>query len=113
MNASTLTHLEALEAESIHVMREVVAEFQKPVMMFSIGKDSMAMLRVAQKAFAPGKLPFPLLHVNTTFKFKEMIEFRDRIAREMGFRAPRVDQSGTACARTSIPSIKARSATRT
>jgi sulfate adenylyltransferase subunit 2 len=85
MNASTLTHLEALEAESIHVMREVVAEFQKPVMMFSIGKDSMAMLRVAQKAFAPGKLPFPLLHVNTTFKFKEMIEFRDRIAREMGF----------------------------
>jgi sulfate adenylyltransferase subunit 2 len=66
-------------------MREVVAEFQKPVMMFSIGKDSMAMLRVAQKAFAPGKLPFPLLHVNTTFKFKEMITFRDRIAREMGF----------------------------
>ncbi|MDZ4773136.1 MAG: sulfate adenylyltransferase subunit CysD [Planctomycetota bacterium] len=85
MNSSTLTHLEALEAESIHVMREVVAEFSKPVMLFSIGKDSMAMLRVAQKAFAPGKLPFPLLHVNTTFKFKEMITFRDQIARELGF----------------------------
>ncbi|MBL8859660.1 MAG: sulfate adenylyltransferase subunit CysD [Planctomycetes bacterium] len=84
MNASSLSHLEALEAESIHVMREVVAEFEKPVMLFSIGKDSMAMLRVAQKAFAPGKIPFPLLHVNTTFKFKEMISFRDAIAREIG-----------------------------
>jgi len=84
MNASSLSHLEALEAESIHVMREVVAEFEKPVMMFSIGKDSMVMLRLAQKAFAPGKVPFPLLHVNTTFKFKEMIAFRDRIALETG-----------------------------
>ena len=84
MNASSLSHLEALEAESIHVMREVVAEFEKPVMLFSIGKDSMAMLRLAQKAFAPGKIPFPLLHVNTTFKFKEMITFRDRIVRETG-----------------------------
>lgn len=84
MNPSTLSHLEALEAESIHVMREVVAEFQRPVMMFSIGKDSMAMLRVAQKAFAPGKIPFPLLHVNTTFKFKEMIVFRDSIVRDLG-----------------------------
>ena len=85
MSQYTLSHLEALEAESIHVIREVVAEFQNPVMLFSIGKDSMAMLRLAEKAFAPAKLPFPLLHVNTTFKFKEMIEFRDRLCRERGY----------------------------
>jgi sulfate adenylyltransferase subunit 2 len=85
MSQYTLTHLEQLEAESIHIIREVVAEFQKPVMLFSIGKDSMVMLRLAMKAFEPAKLPFPLLHVNTTFKFKEMIEFRDRLAKEWGF----------------------------
>lgn len=85
MSQYTLSHLDALEAESIHVIREVVAEFQNPVMLFSIGKDSMAMLRLAEKAFAPAKIPFPLLHVNTRFKFREMIEFRDRLARERGF----------------------------
>ena len=84
MSQYTLSHLEQLEAESIHVIREVVAEFAKPVMLFSIGKDSCAMLRLAQKAFAPAKLPFPLLHVNTTFKFKEMIAFRDQLLRDLG-----------------------------
>lgn len=84
MSQYTLSHLEQLEAESIHVFREVVAEFKNPVMLFSIGKDSCAMLRVAQKAFAPGKLPFPLLHVNTTFKFQEMIAFRDTLAKDLG-----------------------------
>jgi sulfate adenylyltransferase subunit 2 len=74
---SPLSHLRALEAESIHILREVVAEFQKPVMLYSIGKDSSVMLRLAQKAFHPGRIPFPLLHVDTTYKFKEMIQFRD------------------------------------
>ena len=84
MSSYTLSHLEQLEAESIHVIREVVAEFKNPVMLFSIGKDSAAMLRLAQKAFAPAKLPFPLLHVNTTFKFKEMISFRDKLMKDLG-----------------------------
>jgi sulfate adenylyltransferase subunit 2 len=84
VNARTLTHLRALEAESIHIFREVAAEFERPVLMFSIGKDSMAMLRVAMKAFHPGKLPFQLLHIDTKWKFREMIEFRDHIAREWG-----------------------------
>lgn len=75
-----------LEAESIHIMREVVAEFQRPVMLYSIGKDSSVMVRLAQKAFYPGKIPFPLLHVDTTYKFREMIEFRDRFAAEIGAR---------------------------
>ncbi|MCC6362966.1 MAG: sulfate adenylyltransferase subunit CysD [Bryobacterales bacterium] len=74
---SSLSHLRALEAESIHILREVAAEFAKPVMLYSIGKDSSVMLRLAQKAFYPGKIPFPLLHIDTTYKFKEMIEFRD------------------------------------
>jgi len=78
----SLTHLERLEAESIHIMREVAAECERPVMLYSIGKDSAVMLELALKAFAPGKLPFPLLHVDTTWKFREMIEFRDRIAKE-------------------------------
>jgi sulfate adenylyltransferase subunit 2 len=82
----TLTHLRALEAESIHVLREVAAEFQRPVMLYSIGKDSSCMVRLAQKAFYPGKIPFPLLHVDTTYKFHEMIEFRDRFAAEIGAR---------------------------
>jgi sulfate adenylyltransferase subunit 2 len=80
-----LTHLKQLEAEAIHIMREVVAQFEKPVMLYSIGKDSSVLLHVARKAFSPGKIPFPLLHVNTTWKFREMIEFRDRLAAELGF----------------------------
>ena len=77
-----LTHLEQLEAESIHIMREVVAECENPVMLYSIGKDSAVMLHLAMKAFHPAKPPFPLLHVDTTWKFREMIAFRDRVARE-------------------------------
>jgi sulfate adenylyltransferase subunit 2 len=80
-----LTHLERLEAESIHIFREVVAECAKPVMLYSIGKDSSVMLHLARKAFHPAPLPFPLLHVDTRWKFREMIEFRDRMARAMGF----------------------------
>ena len=79
-----LTHLEQLEAESIHILREAAAEFDHPVMMYSIGKDSSVMLRLALKAFAPGPLPFPLLHVDTTWKFREMITFRDATARKHG-----------------------------
>jgi sulfate adenylyltransferase subunit 2 len=79
-----LSHLRALEAESIHIFREVAAEFARPVMLYSIGKDSSVMLRLAQKAFHPGKIPFPLLHVDTGFKFREMIEFRDRCTAEIG-----------------------------
>src|SRR5690348_413033 len=79
-----LTHLRALEAESIHILREVVAEFANPVMLYSIGKDSSVMLRLAQKAFYPGPLPFPLLHIDTTYKFREMIQFRDEYTREIG-----------------------------
>ena len=82
----TLTHLRALEAESIHILREVVAEFARPVMLYSIGKDSSVMVRLAQKAFYPGKLPFPLLHIDTTYKFREMTEFRDRFTSEIGAR---------------------------
>ena len=84
MTERTLTHLRALEAESIHILREVAAEFQKPVMLYSIGKDSSVMVRLAQKAFYPGKIPFPLLHIDTTYKFGEMIEFRDRFCAEIG-----------------------------
>jgi sulfate adenylyltransferase subunit 2 len=79
-----ISHLQALEAESIHIIREVAAEFQRPVMLYSIGKDSSVMLRLAQKAFHPGQIPFPLLHIDTTYKFREMIEFRDRTAVEAG-----------------------------
>ena len=77
-------HLRRLEAEAIHIMREVVAEFRNPVMLYSIGKDSSAMLHVAIKAFHPAPLPFPLLHVDTTWKFREMIAFRDETARRLG-----------------------------
>ena len=79
-----MTHIEQLEAESIHIIREVAAEFEKPVLLYSIGKDSSVLLHLARKAFFPGTLPFPLLHVDTTWKFREMIAFRDRIAREYG-----------------------------
>lgn len=77
-----MTHLKELEAESIHIIREVAAEFDNPVMMYSIGKDSSVMLHLARKAFHPGKLPFPLMHVDTTWKFRQMIEFRDEIAND-------------------------------
>ena len=80
------SHLRRLEAESIHIMREVAAEFANPVMLYSIGKDSSVMLHLAMKAFYPSKPPFPLLHVDTTWKFREMIEFRDATARRMGLR---------------------------
>lgn len=79
-----LSHLDALEAEAIYIMREVAAECEKPVMLYSIGKDSSVMLHLAMKAFYPQKPPFPFLHVNTTWKFKEMIEFRDKTAKELG-----------------------------
>ncbi len=79
-----LSHLQALEAESIYILREAVAEFARPAMLYSIGKDSSVMLRLAQKAFYPGKIPFPLLHIDTSYKFPEMIEFRDRYASEIG-----------------------------
>ena len=81
---STLSHLDRLEAEAIYIMREVAAECEKPVMLYSIGKDSSVMLRLAQKAFYPEKPPFPLMHIDTTWKFKEMIEFRDKVAKESG-----------------------------
>jgi sulfate adenylyltransferase subunit 2 len=80
----TLPHLRHLEAESIHILREVAAEFENPVMLYSIGKDSSVMVRLAQKAFHPGKLPFPLLHIDTTWKFREMIAFRDAFCRKNG-----------------------------
>jgi len=79
-----LTHLQQLEAESIHIIREVAAEFDNPVMLYSIGKDSSVMLHLARKAFAPGKPPFPLMHIDTTWKFREMIAFRNRMATEAG-----------------------------
>nr|WP_300999914.1 sulfate adenylyltransferase subunit CysD [Halomonas sp.] len=79
-----LTHLQQLEAESIHIIREVAAEFRNPVMLYSIGKDSSVMLHLARKAFYPGPPPFPLMHINTTWKFREMIAFRDRMAAECG-----------------------------
>jgi len=80
-----LTHLKQLEAESVYILREVAAAFSNPVMMYSVGKDSSVMLHLAMKAFAPGKVPFPLLHVDTKWKFGEMISFRDRRAKELGF----------------------------
>jgi sulfate adenylyltransferase subunit 2 len=82
--SKNLTHLQQLEAESIHILREVVAEFENPVMLYSIGKDSAVMLHLARKAFYPAPPPFPLLHVDTTWKFREMIQFRDRMAAECG-----------------------------
>jgi len=83
-NGARLSQLKALEAESIYILRETVAEFAHPVMLYSIGKDSSVMLRLAQKAFYPGKIPFPLLHIDTSYKFPEMIEFRDSYPREIG-----------------------------
>jgi len=79
-----LSHLEALEAESIHILREVAAEFENPVMLYSVGKDSSVLVRLAQKAFAPGPIPFPLLHVDTSFKFPEMYVLRDQLCKDLG-----------------------------
>lgn len=79
-----LSHLRALEAESIHIIREVAGEFERPCLLYSIGKDSSVLLRLAQKAFHPGRIPFPLLHIDTTYEYPEMIEFRDRYTREIG-----------------------------
>ncbi|NHH86583.1 sulfate adenylyltransferase subunit CysD [Cobetia sp. MB87] len=91
------THLKQLEAESIHIIREVAAEFSNPVMLYSIGKDSAVMLHLARKAFAPGVPPFPLMHVNTTWKFKEMIKFRDEMAAEVGMELiEHINQEGVA-----------------
>ncbi|MGI9352538.1 MAG: sulfate adenylyltransferase subunit CysD [Rhizobiaceae bacterium] len=81
---NSLSHLDRLESESIHIIREVAAEFQNPVMLYSIGKDSAVMLHLAQKAFMPGSLPFPLLHVDTTWKFREMISFRNKLSTQQG-----------------------------
>ncbi|MEZ9503027.1 sulfate adenylyltransferase subunit CysD [Vibrio sp. 10N.261.52.C11] len=86
MSQERMTHLKQLEAESIHIMREVAAEFDNPVMLYSVGKDSSVMLHLAQKAFAPAIPPFPLMHVDTTWKFKEMIEFRDYMAEKVGMK---------------------------
>ena len=83
----SLTHLQRLEAESIHIMREMVAETDKPVMLYSMGKDSAVMLHIARKAFFPAPLPFPLLHVDTTWKFREMYAMRDRVAADAGHAA--------------------------
>ena len=82
----TLSYLEQLEAESIHILREVAAQFERPVLLYSVGKDSSVLLRLAQKAFFPGTIPFPLLHVDTGFKFKEMYQFRDKMAELLGAR---------------------------
>ena len=95
--SQTLTHLKALEAERIHIIREVVAEFEKPVMLYSVGKDSAVMLHLARKAFAPAIPPFPLMHVDTTWKFREMIEFRDKMAKESGMELiVHINQEGVA-----------------
>lgn len=85
MSNYNLTHLKQLEAESIHIIREVAAEFDKPVMLYSVGKDSAVMMHLTMKAFFPGKPPFPLLHVDTTWKFREMIEFRDKRVKDLGW----------------------------
>lgn len=85
MSEYNLSHLKELEAESIHIIREVAAEFENPVMLYSIGKDSSVMVRLAEKAFAPGKVPFPLMHIDSKWKFKEMIEFRDAYAQKFGW----------------------------
>ena len=105
----TLTHLERLEAEAIHIMREVVAEAEKPVMLYSVGKDSAVMLHLARKAFYPSPPPFPLLHVDTTWKFKEMYALREKAARDAGMELI-VHQNPEAIARGINPFTKSRAA---
>jgi sulfate adenylyltransferase subunit 2 len=97
-----MSHLDRLEAESIYIFREVAAEFARPVILYSVGKDSSVLLRLAQKAFYPGKIPFPLLHVDTGFKFQEMYEFRDEMARQIGAELI-VESNRTAIARGTNP----------
>ena len=99
-----MTHLKQLEQESIHVIREVVAEFKNPVMLYSVGKDSAVMIRLAQKAFFPGKFPFPLMHIDTGYKFPEMYEFRDRFVGEIGARLI-VERNEEAIAAGTHPSV--------
>ncbi|MCK7501348.1 MAG: phosphoadenosine phosphosulfate reductase family protein [Comamonadaceae bacterium] len=110
---SRLTHLQRLEAESIHIMREVVAEADKPVMLYSIGKDSAVMLHLAQKAFYPAPPPFPLLHVDTTWKFRDMYALRERMARESGMELLVHAEPRGAWRRASTPSTTARRCTPT
>ena len=88
MSTYKLSHLRELEAESIHIIREVAAEFENPVMLYSIGKDSSVMVRLAEKAFYPGKVPFPLMHIDSKWKFKEMIEFREKYTQKHGWKKP-------------------------
>ena len=98
MSEYNLTHLKQLEAESINIIREVAAEFEKPVMLYSIGKDSSVMLHLALKAFYPGKPPFPLMHIDTTWKFREMIEFRDQQVGKLGLKLiVYINSEGSAC----------------
>ncbi len=85
MNNYNLSNLRELEAEAIHIIREVASEFENPVMLYSIGKDSSVMVRLAEKAFYPGKVPFPLMHIDSKWKFREMVEFRDNYAKEKGW----------------------------
>ena len=85
MSDYNLSHLKELEAEAIYIIREVASEFENPVMLYSIGKDSSVMVRLAEKAFAPGKVPFPLMHIDSKWKFKEMIQFRDEYAKKYGW----------------------------
>ncbi len=106
-------HLRRLEAESIEIIREVAAEFRNPVMLYSIGKDSSVMLHLAIKAFYPSPLPFPLLHVDTTWKFREMIAFRDETAQRLDAQAPRAHQPGGRGQAASTRSPPARSCTPT
>ena len=97
MSNYTVTHLRKLEAESIHIIREVTASFENPVMLYSVGKDSSVMLRLAEKAFFPAKIPFPLMHVDTTWKFQAMYEFREKLQKEIGFDLIRhVNEEGVA-----------------
>ncbi len=96
MDAPQLTHLDRLEAESIHILRETVAEAERPVMLYSIGKDSAVMLHLAKKAFFPAPLPFPLLHVDTTWKFRDMYALRDKVAADPADRADRLQEPGGA-----------------
>ena len=96
ISPQTLTHLQRLEAEAIHIIREVVAEAEHPVMLYSVGKDSACMLHLARKAFYPSPPPFPLLHVDTTWKFRDMYAMRERMAREMGIDPASLPQSPAA-----------------
>ncbi len=110
---AALSHLDLLEAESIHIFREAAAQFRRPVLLYSIGKDSTVLLHLARKAFYPAKPPFPLLHVDTTWKFRDMIAFRDRAARELRAGADRAHQPGRASRAASTRSIIRRPSTPT